>query len=132
MLRTFIDTSNVGDRRWRSPLVDADWHPFSQAVLQGVEGPEWEAMCHHHKGLHQAVQSKKSGENRKAKVLWAMKEVKDRVLDYQDTNHKKRNSDETPIQVELVGYSPTKPNGRLGESVGMSGTRRECTSCNER
>ena len=27
--------------------------------------------------------------------------------------------------------SPKKPNGRLGKSVGMSGTRRECTSCNK-
>ena len=37
VLRTFIDTSFVGDHRWERPLADADWHAFSQAIFQGVE-----------------------------------------------------------------------------------------------
>ena len=44
VLRTFIDTPNVGDKRWWSSLVDADWHAFCQAIFQGIEGSEWEAM----------------------------------------------------------------------------------------
>ena len=44
VLRTFTDTSIVGDQRWEPPPVDADWHAFCQAIFQGVEGPEWEAM----------------------------------------------------------------------------------------
>ena len=67
VLRTFIDTSNVGDQRWRPPLVDADWHALCQTIYQGVEGTELEAMCCHHKDLHQAVKSKTSGENKRQK-----------------------------------------------------------------
>ena len=78
VLRTFIDTSNVGDQRWRPPPVDADWHAFCQAISQGVEGPEWETMYYGQKDLQQARKSKKSNENKKAKVLWSMKEAKDR------------------------------------------------------
>ena len=33
VLRTFIDTSNVGDQRWWPPQVDADWHPVYQAIF---------------------------------------------------------------------------------------------------
>ena len=93
MLRTLIDTSNVGDQRWAQrwapPLVAADWYAFCQAIFQGIEEPEWDAMYCHYKNLHQAVKSKKFGENTKAKVLWAMKEAKDKGVDYFDTNHQK-------------------------------------------
>ena len=37
-LRTFIDPTNVGDKRWRPPLVDEDWHAICQAIDKGVEG----------------------------------------------------------------------------------------------
>ena len=88
-MRTFIDTSTVGDQRWEPLQVGADWHAFCQSIFQGVEGPEWEAMCYHYKDLHQAVKSKTPGENKKAKVQWAMKEAKDRGVDYCDTKHLK-------------------------------------------
>ena len=64
------------------PLVDADWHAFCQAIVQGIEGQEWEAM-------HQTLKSKKPKENRKAKVQWAMKEAKDRGEEHYDPNHQK-------------------------------------------
>ena len=35
--RTFIDTTHVKDHRWESPLVDADWHAFCQAMYE-IEG----------------------------------------------------------------------------------------------
>ena len=34
MLRTFIDTMDVGDSRWSLPLVDEDLHAIFQYVLQ--------------------------------------------------------------------------------------------------
>ena len=37
VVRTFIDTPNVGDQRWEPPLADADWHAFCQTICQGVE-----------------------------------------------------------------------------------------------
>ena len=75
VLRTFINTTNVGNKRWSPPLVDEDWHALCQAMFHGVEGPE-EAMSCRYKDLHQAVKSKTSEENKRAKVLWASKEAK--------------------------------------------------------
>ena len=42
MLRTLVDTTNVGDSSGGPPLVNEDWHAISQAIYKGVEGPEWE------------------------------------------------------------------------------------------
>ena len=60
----------------------------ARAMFHGVEGPE-EAMSYRHKDLHQAVKSKTSGENQKAKVLWALKEAKDRGVDFYDESPSK-------------------------------------------
>ena len=56
------ETQDGGQRSWKM-------HAICQAIFQGVEGSEWEAMYHQCKDLHQVVKSKKSGENKKAKVL---------------------------------------------------------------
>ena len=72
VLRTSIDLSDVGNRRWEPPLVDEDWHAYCQAIFEGVDGPERGAVYDQYKDLHQAAKSKKSGENKKARVLWAM------------------------------------------------------------
>ena len=61
VLRTFIDPANVGNKRWGPPLVDEDWHAFCLAISEGVEGPEWEAVYHRYKDLHQAVQKQEIG-----------------------------------------------------------------------
>ena len=103
--RTFIDTSKVEEQRWGPPLVDADWHALCQAICEGIEGKEWEAMYPHFQDLHQAVKTKKPGENKKARALWAMKEVKDRKEEYCNPNHQnvfKRG----PTPLELVVSSP--------------------------
>ena len=76
MLRTFMDTTDVGDSRWVPPLVDEDWHAICQAVFQGVDGSEWEAMCNTHKELHQAVHCETSRENKKARALWPLERSK--------------------------------------------------------
>ena len=57
------------------PLVDQNWRAICQAISEGVEGRDWEVMYHKYKELHQGVNCKKSGENKKAKALWAFKEV---------------------------------------------------------
>ena len=88
-LPTFIDTKNVGNERWKPPLVDEDCHAFCQAIFQGVEGPGWEAMHGQYKDLHCAVKSKKSGENKKAKVLFRFDKSKDKGADFYDAVHLK-------------------------------------------
>ena len=80
MLRIFIKTTNVRDQRWEPPQVDAEFHRESKDQSR--------TPCTTHKDLHHAVKSKKSGENKKAKVLWAMNEAKDRGEDYHDTNRR--------------------------------------------
>ena len=63
VVRSFIDTANVGNKKWWPPLVDEDWHVICKAIHKGVEGVEWETMCHKYVELHKAVKCKKSGEN---------------------------------------------------------------------
>ena len=53
VLRTFINTTNVGNKRWSAPLVDEDWHALCQAMFHGVEGPE-EAMSYRYEDVHQS------------------------------------------------------------------------------
>ena len=43
-LRTFIDTTKVGDCRWGPSLVHEDWHAICQAIFKGIEGEEWERL----------------------------------------------------------------------------------------
>ena len=35
---------NVGDNRWRPPLVEEDWHAVLQVINKDVEGDEWEEL----------------------------------------------------------------------------------------
>ena len=90
VLCIFIDTANVGNKRWRPPQVDEDWHAFCLAIFEGVERPEWEAMYYRYKDLHQAVKkARHREEHKKAKVLRALKEAKDRGVDFCDAGHEK-------------------------------------------
>ena len=84
MLRTFTDTRKVGDNRCGPPLVDEDWHAPCQAIFQGVEGSEWETRYYKCVELHQGVKSKQSGDNKKARALWSLKEAKDKGIDFYD------------------------------------------------
>ena len=74
--RNFIDTTHVEDHRWRPPPVDANWHAFCQAIHQGIEGQEWEALYDHYEELHQAVRTRKPRDYQKVKAVWAMKAAK--------------------------------------------------------
>ena len=55
-----------------------------EAIFQGVDGSDWEAMNNKFKELHKAVNLKKSGENKKAKKLWSLKKAKDKGTDFHD------------------------------------------------
>ena len=118
---TFIDTTNVEDQQWGPPLVDADWHAFGQAMYQGIEGQEWEATYHHHKELHQAVRTKKPGDNQKAKALWAVKAAKKTEKKNCMAQFIKTNSRKNPNPPLVVGRAPEKSSGCSGEGAGMLG-----------
>ena len=65
VLRTFIDTMNVGDKRWGPPLVDARLgRPSARPSSKESKGSEWEAM-YRYNDLHPAAKSKKSNEKQK-------------------------------------------------------------------
>ena len=46
-----------------TPLVDADWYAFCQALCKGIEGENWEEMCDSYKAMSKAlgVQKKAAG-----------------------------------------------------------------------
>ena len=96
VVRSFIDTTNVGNKRWVPSLVDDDWHALCQDIHKGIKGPEWRTMFYPHKELDQAVKSKKSGEHKKAKVLWVLKEAKAKRVDLYDGSNEKRRSKRDP------------------------------------
>ena len=117
VLRTLIDTSNVGDQRWGLPQVDADWHALCQAIFQGVEEPEWEAVDYHCKDLHQAVKSKNSGANKKGKSAVGMKEAKDKGVDYYDTNHSTEIQTRAPFRLNLWAVHRKSPTAALAKAL---------------
>ena len=88
-------------KRWKPPLVDLDWHAFCQDIFQGVEGPEWDAMFSQYEDLHQVVKSKKSGEHRKAKVLWTMIETKNKGMSFCDAGHEKENKTRAHFRLQF-------------------------------
>ena len=75
-LRTFNDTTDVGDSRCRPRLVDKDWHAICQAIFQGVEGSEWKIMYCNDKELHEALKCVKSGKTRRPGALVSEKQQK--------------------------------------------------------
>ena len=80
-----------------------DQHAFCQAMFQGVEGTEWDAMYYdyQYKDLHQAVESLESGEHKKAKVLWAMKEAKGKGEIFKDAGHGKEIKTRAQFRLDL-------------------------------
>ena len=60
--------------------MDEAWHAMCWAIYKGVTGPERKAKYYQFKELHQAVKSKNSNENKKAKGLWTLKEARDKEI----------------------------------------------------
>ena len=84
MLRTFVNTTNVKDSLWEPTLVNEDWQAVCQAIYKGVNGLDWGTMYYKYKKLHEAVNLKKPGDNKKAKALWPLKRVQKKVEGYND------------------------------------------------
>ena len=79
VLRTCIDTSNVGDQRWGPPLVDAEWHAFCQAIFP--RNRRTRVGCHVFSipGLAPSGEKARNLKRMKnGKVLWAMKEARNK------------------------------------------------------
>ena len=72
-----INIDHIEDDRWKSPLVDSDWHAFCEAIHKGIEGEEWEELYWHSREMG-ASGAKKPSESQEARALWAMKAAKDR------------------------------------------------------
>ena len=76
--KALIDVNHIEPARWCSPLVDADWFAFCQALFQGIEGENWEEMYGSYKEMRRAAGVRKPQEAQKAKALWAMEAATDR------------------------------------------------------
>ena len=66
-MRTFIDTTNVGDSRWRPPLVAEDWHAVRSRTARTWRCTE-----------RSISKKKKRGVNKKARALWALRDAEEK------------------------------------------------------
>ena len=100
--------------------MDEDWHAICQAVFQGVDGSEWDT----HNEPHQAVNCKTSGENKKAKALWALKDAKgQRNSFFYDLGSVAANSNKIPSQVGSLRKAPEEPDGCSGKRIATYSTK---------
>ena len=74
-----VTLSYVCSHCLRVPLEN--WHDICRAIFQGVEGSEWETVYYNCKELHKVGRCEKSGENKRTKALWSLKEAKDNGTD---------------------------------------------------
>ena len=59
-LKACINIDHIEFERRRPPLVDADWHPFCQAIYKGIEGEGWEELHCHCRDMGKATEAKKT------------------------------------------------------------------------
>ena len=81
--KSYINVDHMAKERW-GHLVGADWHAFSQALYEGIEGEDWRELHVAYKEMSRAVGVKKPQEAQKAKVLWILKAAKDAREEYYD------------------------------------------------
>ena len=62
------------------------------------------------------------GENKKAKVLWALTEAKDRGVDFHDASHEKELKTRAQVRLDLhcIPFQKKKTYGCIGKSLGRS------------
>ena len=61
--KSCINVDHIAQDRWRTPLADADWHAFCQAIYKGIEGRDWEELYDYYKEMVQ-----KPNQSHKAKA----------------------------------------------------------------
>ena len=62
--------------------------------------------------------SKKSGENKKAKELWALKEAKDRGIDLFDASHEEEDETRARVRLDLWAIHLTNPTTASANALG--------------
>ena len=69
--------------------LDEDWHIICQAIYKSVEGLEW-VMYYKYMEMHKNVNLRKPMINKKAGVLWALKNAKENGQDYHDQSSERQ------------------------------------------
>ena len=72
-------------------------------------------MHYRYKDLHQAVKKQEMEEHKKAKVLRALKEAKDKGGDFYDASHEKEIKTRARVKAGLLCNPCDKPDGRIGK-----------------
>ena len=80
-------------------------------------------MYYKYKELHQAVRCKLSGENKKGKALWSVKEAEDRGVDFYDPGSVQKIQNKIPSKVGSLGNPPEESDGCLGRRAEAHGRR---------
>ena len=73
-------------------------------------------MYDRYKDLHQAVNSNKSGK-KKAKVLWALKEAKDRGVDFHDVSTKRKIKTRAQERLDIWAIHLKHPTAALAKAL---------------
>ena len=80
-------------------------------------------VFYHCKDLHQAVKSKTSGGNKKAKVLWALKEAKGKGVDECDVKHQNEIQTRAQFRLTLWSIHPERPAAALAKAYAWKRVR---------
>ena len=94
-----------------SPLVDEDCHTICQAIFQGVEG------AYIFEELHNAVTCKKSGEKKKARALWTLKEAKDKGIDFYDLGSVQKVRTRSQVRLDYWAIHLKSPTAALADAL---------------
>ena len=105
-LRTFMDTSTVGDQRWGA---SASRRGLARRVGSHVLPLQGNAP-----GGEKARNLEKT---KKAKVLWTMKEAKDKGVDFYHTNHQKEIRTRAQFRLNLWAIHLKNPTAALAKAL---------------
>ena len=99
------------------PVVYEEWHAIFQAIFQGVEGPEWETIYYKCGELRKAAKCKKSGEHKKTKALWSLKEAKDKGIDCFDLGSVQKIQTRSQVRLDLCAIRLKSPTAALANAL---------------
>ena len=115
-LRTFHDTTDVGDSRCSPRLVDKDWHAICEAIFQGVEGSEWKIMYCNDKELHEAFKCVKSGKQEGQGALVSEK-TKDKGIYLYDLGNVQQIQTRSRVRLVLWAIHLQSPASALADAL---------------
>ena len=91
----------MGGSGWDPPLVDDDWHAIFQAIYKDVEAQDWEVVFLKYVEMHEAINLKKSGGNKKAKALWSRRDAKADGETYYDRDGEQHIENRSVVRQEM-------------------------------